>query len=86
MLAIATKTINDYTNSITSKGVSAILTALRNDGKLLQSGTDSLAANNKHLRTQLEKANYHDEQLRSDFHLFRDQSQQAHKQQMQVGL
>ena len=50
MLAIATKTINGYTNSMTSRGVGAILTAiagLRNENKLLHSKIDSRTSDNK---------------------------------------
>jgi len=88
MLVITTKTINDYTDSRTSKGVSAILTAitsLRNDNKLLHSKIDSHMADNNHLRTQLEKENH---LLPSDFQkeltLLCDQLQQAYTQQIQA--
>ena len=49
MLAIATKTVNGYADSMTSRGVSAILKAiagLRNDNQLLHSKIDSRTSDN----------------------------------------
>jgi len=61
MLAIATKTINGHTYSITWRGVSAILTTiagLRNDNKLLHSKIHSRTADHKLLDIRKREMGY----------------------------